>query len=116
MTEELAQAILAKAKADRDIWLPIMLLLPHALIGEFMYMGIPEQQNPKGLFPYKHRLTRRYLWLNAEGKPYAYNRNLSMYQPVTPEAALMEVFEGIDQFGDPEVNPSLRYFQELAAA
>src|SRR5437879_11666638 len=65
----------------------------------FMLMGIH-----KGIRNYKHGFTRRYLFLDAAGRPYRFDGR-GGYKRTTKAWAIKHVFDGLEDMGYERTTP-----------
>lgn len=78
---------------ERPYWAPLAHLLGEELPSWFMWMCEVELADQTRIHAYKHRTTRRYLHLDANGRAFHYDER-SGYAPVAAPIAIVRVFVG----------------------
>ena len=78
---------------DTVDWEPLRRFLPAADLGDFMFMCIH-----KGIRNYKHVLTREYVFLDADARPYRYD-GYGDYKRTTKAWAIKHVFQRLEGMG-----------------
>lgn len=90
----------AEEEDDHDIWLPLEQLFGGCSAPEvnaFMFMGNSRDQSGNQVWMYKHRDTRRYLWLGANAETYRPCDWDSALTTTSRNTALAMVYDGIDE-------------------
>ncbi|MFN2488870.1 MAG: hypothetical protein ABR529_03850 [Actinomycetota bacterium] len=85
--------MLEERRAHEPDWDPLEKVLPFEWCGAFMFMGYSGDVRL-----YKHGFTRRYLNLDAAGKPYRWTGR--RYVPTSLEGALEHAFDGLEDMGE----------------
>lgn len=91
-------------------WLPLEALLPVEECAGFMFMGgahakvMCDGYAKRGIWSYKHGITRRYLHIGDDLRVYTYRGDLCplgdpWYQRANTEWAIKCAFDGIDRLG-----------------
>lgn len=90
---------------DHPVWEPLLYLLGEDLTGGFMWMGEIRLADGTALHAYKHRDTRRYIHLTADGRAF-YNTERGTYKQIeiieALQAAMRAVFRTPIYYWDPE--------------
>jgi hypothetical protein len=73
------------------VWEPIITMLGEDVGGGFMWMGEAELSRKRMVQQYKHRTTRRYLYLDLDLQAYEYCGD-DRYRPVEKLVALIQAF------------------------
>ena len=85
--------------SEQPEWRPLERLLPEAYWGDFMWMHTERYGEVRIEF-YKHRITRRYLCLDHDGRAYvAYDD--TTWLVIDPDDALEFIFVGLEELGWP---------------
>jgi len=83
-------------RPDDPVWEPLENLVGREQCGDFMFMGSyspHDSADPsEWLHAYKHRYTRRYLFLALDGVAYRYEGHVNGYRAVGCKDALAHVF------------------------
>lgn len=100
LVQRTASAIGGPAGAHEPDWTPLEAALPIEECGGFMFMGYAHANNGESIRLYKHGITRHYLILDEQVRPYTYTTSgVYVLYPWGLEAAINRAFEGIDQLG-----------------
>jgi hypothetical protein len=90
-------------QAQQPEWQPLLDLV-NGVVDDFMWMFEVELEDGRRLHAYKHRRTRRYLHLDAEGRAFAYTPE-GRYLEVDPVWALPVVLSGNSEVRGSESGP-----------
>lgn len=83
---------------DRDEMIcPDWKPLERFLLGNFMFMGCHQ-----GIRMYKHYVTRHYLHLDTQGRPYRWIEKGDRYERIKAYDAILAAIEGLDFLYNPE--------------
>jgi hypothetical protein len=79
--------------ADEPIWDPLLAVVGEELAGWFMWMCPVELADGTRIEAYKHRITRRYLYLDADGRAWGYveTRRGGRYRPMASVAEMLDL-------------------------
>lgn len=72
-------------------WDPLMEVVGHRVIGDFMWMHEVELRDGRRVHAYKHRDTRRYIHLDEQGNAFVYTES-GRYKPTPAAEVLTAVF------------------------
>lgn len=77
--------------ADEPNWEPLLTVVGEELVGDFMWMFPIDLDDGTRIEAYKHRMSRRYLYLDEEARPWGYSEPEHYRRMPTLAAALADV-------------------------
>jgi hypothetical protein len=85
-------------------WEPLLELVGKDVVSGFMWMHALQLDDGTEVHAYKSISTRRYLRLGTDGRAFRLHRERD-YEPISPSAAVVEVFDGWEDLVPQPRNP-----------